>query len=739
MRDASLDGLGGFGFRSRRAHRGPFSPLSLVIATACVVLAAFGAGVIIAVYDGVSARDGARTIVSADEDVVAPLLYRDVHDALASNYEEVSLVYVIPQSSDAPTPPGVDEWPGEGEVLLSPALAAAPESEGFATRYGAVVGEIGPEGLASPTEKLAYIHPRHEIADSENMYRVSGFGGHSDGGWLGDAVARKPLIRFLLVYVLTVGLAVALLAGVAARDELVERRADNTVLFTLGFSTRERARWQFGKLWRPLALGGIIGIACCVPWYVADIHVPARSYVVQAGDVRAAWWVIAVLIVTFLVLYVALLVFLSVRAPRMQSKNRPEDRPLAYSKVRAGVCLLSTPLVVLFLLLSQKTASIGLFYVYAAVLLVVLFTQRDLFGMLLREWAATIRKRGHESNDPGAIIGAAGLESNARVVSSVAALLSAALIISSQAYGILSSHGESTEEAFRAYEAFRGRVIELTTLPGADTSRISPVFEALEESSPDLEILIARYGEDERGALTTTLAAYDDSVDMATLSGHNSGDTLLDSYLDYLSSGGDNRDEVLHWSEMSDLLAADQANWEGVYTYALVSAPGQTLDSVEIKSIVAAQTAPMWHVEAPEEGSYGGSLANGRQLSWIIWLGVIALAVALLAVVLQLTEDTRTTARRLAPTTVLAGSPDMLRKVCTIRVCLPPLIGIGGGLILSAMLRSALALSLFTATAALIPFAIAACVVAAVIVFFGWLSALYSSRRALNTWKVGSR
>ncbi|MDK8450279.1 hypothetical protein [Corynebacterium mastitidis] len=73
---------------------------------------------------------------------------------------DASAVYLWPLVEDAPLPPGVAQWPAPGEAVLSPALREMAAEEGLDSRYGRVAGTIGPEGLATSGEPLAYVVPR---------------------------------------------------------------------------------------------------------------------------------------------------------------------------------------------------------------------------------------------------------------------------------------------------------------------------------------------------------------------------------------------------------------------------------------------------------------------------------------------------------------------------------------------------------------------------------------------------
>lgn len=130
----------------------------------------------------------------------------------------------------AAPPPGVDRFPGPGEVVVSPGLAevlASPDGDGFRPRLGgsAVIGAIAPEGLLDPGELRLY---RGSAADLSTWagYRVAdGWGGFLHDGYLPDLRSTSALVGVLLaagitVVILPLLLFVSLMSrvGSAARD-----------------------------------------------------------------------------------------------------------------------------------------------------------------------------------------------------------------------------------------------------------------------------------------------------------------------------------------------------------------------------------------------------------------------------------------------------------------------------------------------------------------------------------------
>src|SRR5699024_39811 len=73
----------------------------------------------------------------------ATLAYRQ--DATAIGQTDVSIMYLEPLEDGVATPAGLDEWPGPGEVAISPGLESyVPE---IVEQFGEVTTRIAPDAL----------------------------------------------------------------------------------------------------------------------------------------------------------------------------------------------------------------------------------------------------------------------------------------------------------------------------------------------------------------------------------------------------------------------------------------------------------------------------------------------------------------------------------------------------------------------------------------------------------------
>jgi hypothetical protein len=174
------------------------SSVFLTTAVALLVWAATVAAVSVAVWQSRAVRSAARTPIVVEYSAAdglkshTALLWAAVHDSMGD--DDAQLVYLDPVIDSAPLPPGLDHWPGPGEVVASPELLRRhPEAP---ARYGRLAATIRAEGLASPAEVLAYIRPQHGITDLSAVLQVSGFGTDGQANDYGEVMDVKPFWLF---------------------------------------------------------------------------------------------------------------------------------------------------------------------------------------------------------------------------------------------------------------------------------------------------------------------------------------------------------------------------------------------------------------------------------------------------------------------------------------------------------------------------------------------------------------
>ena len=118
---------------------------------------------------------------------------------------------IEPEGDRSPSPPGVADFPGPGEMVVSPALAerlAEPENEPLRRRLDhPVVGQIEQEGLRGPHELVYYLGQEGMDADGGHVVRLDAFGGGDPYspddpvilllGLVGTVVMLTPVVVFL--------------------------------------------------------------------------------------------------------------------------------------------------------------------------------------------------------------------------------------------------------------------------------------------------------------------------------------------------------------------------------------------------------------------------------------------------------------------------------------------------------------------------------------------------------------
>lgn len=196
-----------------------------------------------------------------------------------------------PEGPDAPLPPGLTTFPGDGEVVVSPALQQlldSPDGALLAPRLGRarVIGTIGSEGLAGPHE-LAFYLGRDAVSVDRAM-RLDRF------GQSGPSEEFSPLLWLLVVVVFVVLLLpVVVFLGAAVRFGGEQRDRRLAALRLLGADAgmvRRIAAAEAGaSALLGLAMGGLFflagrQLAALVSMYDISVY---------PGDLRPAPWLVA--------------------------------------------------------------------------------------------------------------------------------------------------------------------------------------------------------------------------------------------------------------------------------------------------------------------------------------------------------------------------------------------------------------------------------------------------------------
>ncbi|MFI6098738.1 ABC transporter permease [Lentzea sp. NPDC051213] len=149
----------------------------------------------------------------------APLLLENGAVAYRSDYVRGSYVRVLAQ--DAPKPPGVDRLPADGEIIVSPRLAAllaSQEGELLRPRFPQkVIGTFAQAGMDGPQD-LRFLAGDAKIAPSETN-QVHAFGQTGRGGGLPTILLMLSVVAaVVLLFPVLVFISVATRLAAAQRD-----------------------------------------------------------------------------------------------------------------------------------------------------------------------------------------------------------------------------------------------------------------------------------------------------------------------------------------------------------------------------------------------------------------------------------------------------------------------------------------------------------------------------------------
>ncbi|MFC0038029.1 permease [Actinomadura rayongensis] len=308
--------------------------VALLTAAFVLALSALAGLGVAASYAGRDARDRARATDEVTAGQRATVLWRPKYDAVGDRQHQV--IFIAPLSPTAAPPPGLPRWPAPGEAFLSPELARAGAAEHIATRYGRPAGTIAPAGLASPTERLAYVRPARVDVRSDEWFRTPGFG-RADPARLGESADVRPMAQFLLALGGLVVLPAAALVVIAARCGSAGRDRRTALLQALGGGRRHRALVNCGEAIVPLTLGALLGTLPYLAAMIHDVRLPFVGYLVPSADLRAyAAWT-PVVTVAAIAVALALVVGLH-RVDRTGRSTRPRSFADSVPRWRLWLC-----------------------------------------------------------------------------------------------------------------------------------------------------------------------------------------------------------------------------------------------------------------------------------------------------------------------------------------------------------------------------------------------------------------
>lgn len=656
--------------------------LLVACATTVLILALAGWVVIDATYAARAARDSARSPVAS---TTAQALWWS-WQASSIDGQYVDVIHVAPLVGSAPLPPGLEEWPEPGEVVASPALAAADGFDRWVTQFGSSSGSlITSDGLADPGERIAYHRPAAPILLDEGI-TVSGFGvPHGpDVGLFGSALRTKSLATFRQLYVAMIALPCPVLVLVAVRVDGRRRGARLAALRALGASGPQRATYVVGAAAPGVLVGCGAALVSLGLVLANDFTMPIVDFTVQAADVRTELpRLIGAVAVGVTAMVVALV---AAHTGRLRAASKDVR---AASTVTHPAWLVVCPAVtwltvVVFGQAIPYGPNVTTFVFFAGTILSAATVPLLVSGLSLSVARLAVG-RARRAGWAGVLAATRQLTSDTRGVTRLGAALAVVIVLAVQAQVLASKASAQALEAERIAE-ITGREVVAVEIPSDPGARVvaQPI---LERSGAFL--LIAGPAESEQ--TTVRLFGNCRALDDAGLkcSSYETGVLGLPDALRTVvgfSGGADVHIEATDPIEAAASL--DDTWWSSLL---LVSNRGP-IDVVALNAELSAVSTPAPTVEFISDSwrvAAADSTAKARWLTVFSWVTVGLLALALSGAALAEQLDVR---RSTSPWAILGTGARTVAAIHAWRILVPLVLALASGLAIAVWLAQPLLL-----------------------------------------------
>ncbi|MFF2022018.1 permease [Streptomyces sp. NPDC058171] len=622
---------------------------ALFAVAATVALVVLGTVAAVATHQGREQRNEARGPILTDARRDATLMYREVLDTVDD--VQHSVLYLVPLTDDAPLPPGLSAWPEPGQAVLSPELAARGRHLGIHDRYGESTGTIGKDGLAAPSERLAYVRPaRTPGRDAEGWWYAEGFGRALP---IGEMVDQRPVTDPLLTFWALTGVPALALSVIAARVGSRTRDRRSGLLHALGAGRRHRALVQVGEAAAPLLLGTLL---MALPQLAAsrwDLRLPPTGYVLDSRDIRAAWPAASAGLLLS-VLFLLAVVVLTHRAPREGRATRPGAASSSVPPWRPACCGLGVALVVTSQYLPERNALAP----FALGTVLMWGFLPSVAALVTRRVGAGLAARGARTGRAGQLIGGRWTAAHPGVVVRLALAMVIGLGIVAQLQVWNSRLGEQAELARLTQARIGDGVLAVQVTPMTPRA-----VDAFARTLPDGAFLLKRNTTyDDQGRGSTSL--------QGSCRALRSLDLGCPAQLSP-ATGGDRRiEEIRRWSTPDIRVRAVAAPFGlTAQDSALVIAERGRLSEVKRAAFAVLATAePLGDTWA------SGAAGKARANNWVLLYGVTGLAVLALTGGLGAAAEFVRIRGILAPLTVLTGTRSVFRSVAFWHLTLPLLV-----------------------------------------------------------------
>ncbi|MEU4444262.1 FtsX-like permease family protein [Actinosynnema sp. NPDC050801] len=256
--------------------------------------------------------------------------------------ESITGRFVKPSGPGAPVPPGMSRVPGDGEIVVSPAMAellAAPEGELLRDRFPQrVVGTIGQAGLNAPHDLKFYAGDATVEEDAASA--ITRFGGERQ-----DRTLDPLLSLLIMVGVIALLFPVLVFVGITTRLAGAERDRRLAALRLVGAGAQRVRRIAAGEALLGAAVGLVVGAALffAARQFVKDIQLLGLSVFVSDLTPSPA---LAVLIVVLVPVMAVLTSVVAMRRTVVEPlgvvrRTKPVRRVLWWRTVPIGLGVLA--------------------------------------------------------------------------------------------------------------------------------------------------------------------------------------------------------------------------------------------------------------------------------------------------------------------------------------------------------------------------------------------------------------
>jgi|GEM_PF-4741454 len=640
---------------------------ALLLAALTLTITLLSMTVVSVLYAGKADRALARTTAVDESNEDAELLWAMTDDILEDG-RQFGVIFIEPLSTDAPVPPGVTNWPGPGEVLMSPGLLAAGESEGIAHRYGELVGMIGESGLTDPGEKLVYVHPVGGV-DVEGARHVVGFG--PDEGELYYSIdfgidQDRPQWAFQGLIAGMLLMPSLLLLFVACRTASQQRDRRAVLVAVLGGRRMDRAAISAGDAWRPITLGTVLAVVFAVTVIATEATVPITGYQISFADLRSAWPLLLAVVGLAWAIAMTSTVFLD-RATTSGNSTRPVPSRGRATHVLAALF----PVMVLITMLGPQLFGVGTGAPRPAYILTYWFgaigtaiTMPAAIAVSTAYLGAALARRGAHRRRPGQLVAGRRINAHPGPTARMVSGLTIGLFVLMQA---LAWQGAFASQAVRGQaliDYIGYSTVEVAPRGEVSTEQISEFTDAL---PPDAQLLGLTVGV-ESNELVAILHGDCPALTTAAIPCGVDGRTIpVEELPPAIQAAVRGVPPVIHETSNAAAQIADSDDTRMIVTLP----PGDEFSIPAVKD-VAYRTFPLGaKVEVPGMSTLSGGAPNRDQALWTVLIGVIAVGVAAVVAALASAAEYLRHGKAIAPLTSIAGDFRVFRGYAAWSIFMP--------------------------------------------------------------------